>query len=130
MYLRSLSFSFFIYKACLTRVPASEKSDQDYIKIHIGTGTSLELPGVKNPPSNAGDVGSILGRGTKIPHAAGQLSPRATTRERKKPCTPQLERSLSAATKTRHRDLPGGSVVKNPPANAGDTGLIPGPGRS
>ena len=28
------------------------------------------------------------------------------------------------------RDFPGGAVVKNPPANAGDTGLIPGPGRS
>ena len=27
-------------------------------------------------------------------------------------------------------DFPGGTVVKNPPANAGDTGLIPGPGRS
>ena len=26
--------------------------------------------------------------------------------------------------------FPGGTVVKNPPANAGDTGLIPGPGRS
>ena len=26
-------------------------------------------------------------------------------------------------------DLPGGSVVKNLPANAGDVGLIPGPGR-
>ena len=26
--------------------------------------------------------------------------------------------------------LPGGTVVKNPPANAGDMGLIPGPGRS
>ena len=26
--------------------------------------------------------------------------------------------------------FPGGSVVKNPPANAGDMGLIPGPGRS
>ena len=26
------------------------------------------------------------------------------------------------------RDLPGGSVVKNPPSNAGDSGLIPGPG--
>ena len=26
--------------------------------------------------------------------------------------------------------FPGGSVVKNPPANAGDTGLIPGSGRS
>ena len=28
------------------------------------------------------------------------------------------------------RDFPGGSVVKNPPADAGDTGLSPGPGRS
>ena len=26
--------------------------------------------------------------------------------------------------------FPGGSVVKNPPANAGDAGLIPGSGRS
>ena len=26
--------------------------------------------------------------------------------------------------------VPGGSVVKNPPANAGDVGLIPGSGRS
>ena len=36
---------------------------------------------VKNLHSNAGDVGSIPGRGTKIPHAAGQLSPHATTIE-------------------------------------------------
>ena len=27
-------------------------------------------------------------------------------------------------------DFPGGAVVKNPPANVGDTGSIPGPGRS
>ena len=27
------------------------------------------------------------------------------------------------------RDFPGGPVGKNPPANAEDTGLIPGPGR-
>ena len=26
-------------------------------------------------------------------------------------------------------DLPGGTVVKNPPANAGDTGSIPGLGK-
>ena len=26
--------------------------------------------------------------------------------------------------------FPGGSVVKNPAANAGDTGSVPGPGRS
>ena len=28
------------------------------------------------------------------------------------------------------RGFPGGAVVKNPPANAGDTSSIPGPGRS
>ena len=36
---------------------------------------------VKNPPSSAGDAGSIPGQGTKIPHAAGQLSPGTTTIE-------------------------------------------------
>ena len=39
-------------------------------------------PVVKNPPSNAGDAGSIPGWGTKIPHATGQLSPCAATREK------------------------------------------------
>ena len=34
---------------------------------------------VKNPPSNARDVGSIPGQAAKIPHATGQLSPRAAT---------------------------------------------------
>ena len=28
------------------------------------------------------------------------------------------------------RGFPGGTVLKNPPANAGDTGSSPGPGRS
>ena len=27
-------------------------------------------------------------------------------------------------------DFPGGAVIKNPPANAGNTGSSPGPGRS
>ena len=31
-------------------------------------------PVAKNPPSNAGDTGSISGQGTKIPHATGQPS--------------------------------------------------------
>ena len=37
-----------------------------------------DLPGgpmVKNPRSNAGDVGSIPGQGTKIPHATGATKP-------------------------------------------------------
>ena len=38
-------------------------------------------PVVKNLSCNAGDTGPILGRGTKIPHASGQLSPRTTTTE-------------------------------------------------
>ena len=40
---------------------------------------------VKSLPHNAGNVGSIPGRGTKIPHAKGQLSPRAATKD----CVPQ-----------------------------------------
>ena len=46
--------------------------------------TMGDFPGglvVKNLPYNAGHVGWIPGQGTKIPHAAGQLSPRATTIE-------------------------------------------------
>ena len=38
-------------------------------------------PVVKNPSSNAGDSGSTPGQRTKIPHAVGQLSWNATTRE-------------------------------------------------
>ena len=39
---------------------------------------------LKNPPSNAGDVGLIPGQGTKIPRATEQLSPRAATTEQRK----------------------------------------------
>ena len=38
-------------------------------------------PVVKNPPSNSGEADWIPGQGTNIPHAAGQLSPHATTAE-------------------------------------------------
>ena len=38
-------------------------------------------PVVKNPLYNSGDMGSIPGQGTKIPHALGQLNPHATTTE-------------------------------------------------
>ena len=36
----------------------------------------------------------------------------------------------SKAQRYHSQDFPGGAVVKNSPANAGDTGSIPGPGRS
>ena len=40
---------------------------------------------VKNPPSSAGDAGSNTSRGTKIPHAVGQILPCATTRKSTQP---------------------------------------------
>ena len=59
---------------------------------------------VKNPPPNAEDVGSIPGRGTKIPHATGQLSPHATTTEptRSRARTPQLESQRAPTTEPVH----------------------------
>ena len=64
-------------------------------------GDLLDGPVIKNLLSNVGDVSSIPGRGTKVPHAAGQLSPHITTAEpvhhnceartcNKRSCTPQL----------------------------------------
>lgn len=48
-------------------------------------------PGIKNPPSNMEDTGSIAGWGIKIPYATGQLSLHAATTEalhhNKSPCT-------------------------------------------
>ena len=41
-----------------------------------------------------------------------------------------IKRKYLTVFSTALLDFPGGSVVKNPPANAGDTGLIPEPGRS
>ena len=38
--------------------------------------------------------------------------------------------SSQSDVKTRSLGFRGGAVVKNPPANAGDTGSIPHPGRS
>ena len=38
----------------------------------------------------------------------------------------QIPHTIKAMT----GDFPGVAVVKNPPANAGDTGSSPGPGRS
>ena len=42
---------------------------------------------------------------------------------------PVIRRGLSNK-KELWADFPGGAVVKNPPANAGDTGSSPGVGRS
>ena len=57
---------------------------------------------VKNPPSNAGDTGLSPGPGTKILHAAGQLSPHATTPElmhlSETACMPQTTKPTRSGT--------------------------------
>ena len=52
---------------------------------------------IKNPPCRSGDMGSIPGQGTKIPHASEQLSPHTTTREpaHSRACAPQQEKPSS-----------------------------------
>ena len=50
--------------------------------LEVFGGTSMvELPVIKNLPSNAGDIGLITGQGTKTPHDTGQLSPHTPTTE-------------------------------------------------
>ena len=58
-------------------------------------------PVVKNLPPNAGDIGSIPGRGTKIPHATWQLRPLAENRETRPTEKPALcNRDPGATVKT------------------------------
>ena len=57
---------------CEYKVVICRRSAVDYIRVN---NQSRDYPGgpvIKNPPSNAGDVGSIPGYGTKIQHAMGQ----------------------------------------------------------
>ena len=74
-----------------------------YQVIHseVSLGDYTGGPVLKNPLCNAGDMGSIPGEGTKIPHATERLSPgTATTKpECSKAYTPQLESSRAGAPK-------------------------------
>ena len=45
-------------------------------------------------------------------------------------CTPCSKRKCDNNTSLLYKSMPGGAVVENPPANAGDTGSSPGLGRS
>ena len=70
---------------------------------------------VKNPPCNAGGLGLIPGRGTKIPHTLEQLGQAAITTETSRHNlgvqAPQVKLSHdatkipSAVTKTQHSEI-------------------------
>ena len=61
-------------------------------------------PVAKNLPCNAGDVGSIPGPGTKIPHAREQLSP--TTESRLSRNLPDTTTGESMHRNERSREKP------------------------
>ena len=61
---------------------------------------------IKNLPSSAGDMGSIPGRGTKIPNAARQLGGHTTTGEAS---ASQLE-TLDTANRHKLSPVPQGNI--------------------
>ena len=98
---------------------------------------------VKNPPANAedlGDVGSIPGLGRSPgggnENRSGILAwriPNPMDRGAWQATVHRATQSLKQLSMARHGGLLGCEVVKNPPANTGDTrdaGSIPGLGRS
>ena len=57
-------------------------------------------PVIETPPYNAGNRGSIPGRGTEVPPAAGQLTQQVTARE-------LVRHNFAAKTKTRRSQING-----------------------
>ena len=83
------------------------RNERGEIIINItGNQKMINSPMVKNPPCNAGEMGSTPGQGTKIPHATEQLNPCTTITE--STCSRahvlQLE-NLHAATTEAHVPL-------------------------
>ena len=74
--LTNLSYQYF-----LDMSPQVRETKRDCIKLKSSLQDFPGGPVVKNLSSNAGDAGSTPGRGTKIPHVMGQLSPHATAAE-------------------------------------------------
>ena len=82
----------------------------------------------KNLPVNAGDIRdavSIPGSGKSPGEGDGNPLQYSCLEVPK-----SSDRTKGLSTHSKELGFSGGSVVKNPPANAGDVGLFPGPGRS
>ena len=91
-----------------------------YTLVRLNKNTWLgDFPGgpvVKNLPWNAGDIGSIPGQGTKIPHATKQLSLHTTTREpvchNERSCLLQLRHSPINTINIYKKEVAGGRVAQ------------------
>ena len=70
--------------------------------------TSEDFPGgpvVKNPPCNAGDVGSIPGQRTKIPHAVKQIYPHRNKRSCRMQLRPIAAKEINKYKNRKETDL-------------------------
>ncbi|XP_068396776.1 histone H2B type 2-E-like isoform X1 [Eschrichtius robustus] len=120
---RKESYSIYVYKVLK--------------QVHPDTGISSKAMGIMN--SFVNDIFErIAGEASRLAH----YNKRSTITSREIQTAVRLllpgelaKHAVSEGTKavtkyTSSKDFPGGTVVKNPPANAGDTGSSPGPGRS
>ena len=90
---------------------------------------------VRNLPADAGDTGLSPGLGgSHMPRSNWAREPQLLSLRVWSLCSATREATIvrgpRTAMKSGPRGFPGGAVVKNLPANAGDMGLIPGLGRS
>ena len=81
-------------------------------------GNSLAVQWLGLRAFTAEGEGSVPGRGTGIPQATWHSQNQTKTKQKTKNQKPNKQ------------GFPGGAVVENLPANAGDTGSSPGLGRS
>ena len=87
------------------------------IRISLGLSTETTVTSLQHSGMNYYDNSQVLDQKEfpPLPHR------KMKGRERK--------RQRPTSQKSSDGDFPGGTVDKNPPANAGDTGSSPGPGR-
>lgn len=75
--------------------------DRKTMRVTVGAGDFPGGWGIKNPPCDAEDTGSVPDQGTKIPHAAEQLTACSATTEP----TPQLETHKERSHMTQQRSF-------------------------
>ena len=78
----------------------------------------------KTLPSNAAGASLIPGQGAKILHASGPKNQNIKQKQYCNKFNKDFKKKKRFISKKKH--FPGGAVVENLPANAGDMGLIPG----
>ena len=97
---------------------------QELGEARLGAAPLSRQPSTAPPPGRA--PGRLVRRLMRLRHLSYRR-PRRAEQHRPEPSPGQHRPGLCLSNQS--RDFPGGAVVRSPPAIAGDTGSIPGPGR-